>query len=235
MVLSIRPPRVSDDSANRIRELAVDWRLKPGEKLPSERELAQRLGVSRTAVREGLRTLDAIGFVQVIPSKGVFLREDAAAPLERLIQSWLSSHRGSIQELIELREALETQAASLAATRASEGELLALQEAFNEMSASINGSGATAFVDADNRFHELIARSSGNALLRRALASITEEVLVYKLTTARLGLPHRERALRDHELVLEALLVRDPAAAREAMRRHIVRTPVDLKVIDEQP
>lgn len=224
--------RVSDDVAEQIRGLVDEWGLRPGERLPPERELASRLGVGRTSVREGLRTLDLIGFVEVLPSRGVFLKEGAAGPLDRLIRSWLSAHRGSLLELIELREALETQAAGLAAKRATGRDLLAMDQALDRMRAAL-ADDADAFVAADTAFHDALARGTGNGLLRRALASVAREVEVYKLTTARLGTEARQHALDDHDALAACLRDGDSDGAREAMRRHIVRTPLDLGILED--
>jgi GntR family transcriptional repressor for pyruvate dehydrogenase complex len=231
--LATKRARVSDDAAEQLRQLVADWGLTPGDRLPPERELASRLGVGRTSVREGLRALEIIGFVEVVPSKGVYLKGGADAPLDGLIRAWLAEHRGTLLDLIELREALETQAAHLAADRASAADLRALADALIRMRAALAPEDPDAFVAADTAFHDAVARASGNALFRRALASIARETATYKLTTGRLGPGYLARALADHEAVHAALVAGDAPAARRAMRAHIVQTPVDLGLLGE--
>ncbi len=85
MFAPVRRGRLSDDAADQIRNRVAEWGLKPGDRLPPERELAARLGVGRTSVREGLRTLELSGFIDVIPSKGVYLKEDAGGQIDRLV------------------------------------------------------------------------------------------------------------------------------------------------------
>jgi GntR family transcriptional repressor for pyruvate dehydrogenase complex len=225
--------RVSDDAAERIRELVAEWGIEPGDRLPPERDLAVRLGVGRTSVREGLRSLEVMGVVEIRPSRGVFLKGDAAAPLNGFIRSWLSAHRGSLQALVELREALETQAAALAASRADGDDFHAMRKALSAQRAAFDGDDHTAFVEADDAFHDAIARAAGNGLLRRALTSVAQEIRVYKLATARIGVEARRRPLADHAAVIAAIEAGDVAAAREAMRTHIVQTPLDIGVLAE--
>lgn len=231
MLVAARRGRVSDDASERIRLLVEETGLRPGDRLPAERELAARLGVGRTSVREGLRMLELIGYVEVVPSKGVFLKEGAAGPFDGLVRSWLTAHQGSLRELVELREALETQAAALAAERRTDDDRWAVRRALARQREAAAVEDPDAFVAADNAFHDAIARATGNTLLRRTLASVGREVEVYKLTTARLGPEARERALADHERIATALEAADVEGARQAMRRHIVETPFAIGVL----
>jgi GntR family transcriptional regulator, transcriptional repressor for pyruvate dehydrogenase complex len=227
-----RRGRVSDDAAEQIRRLVDEARLQPGDRLPPERELAARLGVGRTSIREGLRVLELTGYVAVVPSKGVFLKEGAAGPFDQLVRAWLLSNQGALRELVELREALETQAAVLAAERATDDDRWAVRRALSRQREATAVADPDAFVAADNAFHDAIARATGNALLRRALAAIAREVETYKLTTARLGPEARDRALADHDRIAAAIEAGDVAAARGAMRSHIVETPFAIGVLD---
>lgn len=227
-MLLARRSRVADDAADRIRSLAEELGLRPGDRFPPERDLALRLGMGRTSIREGLRTLTMLGFVEVIPSKGVFLTADAAAPIARLVHDWLRTHRGSIRDLVELREALETQAAALAATRREPPDLDRMCRALDGMRDACQPDDSELFVRYDDAFHDAIAQAGRNPLLRKSLAAITTEVSTYKLTTARLGLRHRERAIADHEPVYAAIADGAAERARSAMRHHIVDTPNDF-------
>ncbi|MBA3414157.1 MAG: FadR family transcriptional regulator [Chloroflexia bacterium] len=235
MLVAGRRSRVSDDAAEQIRLLAEEMGLRPGDRILPERELAVRLGMGRTSVREGLRALEVVGYVEVVPSKGVFLKEGAAGPFDRLVRSWLSAHQGSLRELVELREALETQAAGLAAERATDDDRWAVRRAVARQREAEVDDDPDAFVAADNTFHDAIARATGNNLLRRALASIGREVEVYKLTTARLGPSARRWAMVDHERIATAIETGDADGARATMRSHIVETPLRIGVLGEAP
>lgn len=242
MHIPARRARISDDAAEQIRNRVADWGLKPGDRLPPERELAARLGVGRTSVREGLRTLELSGFVDVIPSKGVYLKEDAGGQLDRLVSSWLTADRGGALELIELRAALEGQTAALAATRATPVELATIERAVASMGAGAAaqadtgaGDGAddlAAFTAQDAAVHDAIARASRNGLLRRALGAIARETGAHAAATAALGHPARDRAVAEHGEIVAAIRARDAARAREAMERHVMRVAEDLGVGD---
>lgn len=232
VLFATKRSRLSDHAAERIRLLIEEQGIAPGSRLPSERELSRQLGVGRTSVREGLRTLEMIGLIETVPSKGVYLREGTAGPLDKLITSWLSIHKGTVHDLIELREAVETQAACLAANRAAPPLIASMEQAVIAMRWAKDAEDAERFVDADTAFHDAVAEASGNALLRRALASIAREIVTFRMATALLGQTVLERSLADHERVLSAIKARDASAAGAAMREHIVRTPHDLHVAD---
>src|SRR5262245_43487559 len=227
--------RLSDDAAEQIRRLIDEREIRPGERLPPERELARMLCVGRTSVREGLRTLDMMGLIEVVPGKGVFRKAGIAGPLDNVIRSWLSTHKGDLRDLVELREAVETQAASLAAQRAAPEDVAAMERALRVMRLATDDNDAERFVGADTAFHDAIARAGGNRLLRRALESIAREIGTFRMATARLGAAMLERSLADHEAVCRAIKAGDPVAARRAMRQHIVGTPMAFNVLDGTP
>jgi GntR family transcriptional regulator, transcriptional repressor for pyruvate dehydrogenase complex len=231
-VFLTRHTRVADDVVEQLRQRVAEQGLRPGDRLPSERELARQLGIGRTSLREGLRVLELIGFLEIRPGRGVYLKEGAAAPLDRLIRSWVSKQRGAIRDLIELREATETKAAWLAAERASAGDIAALSQVVEQLRAAAEANDTVRFVHADTQFHDLIARASGNGLLRRALASIADETAWYRAATAQLGRAALERSLADHEEIFRAVAAHDAPAAGQAMQRHIVHFPMDFQLLD---
>ena len=231
MLSSARRPRVSDDAAERILSLADERGLLPGDRLPAERDLAAQLGVARTSVREGLRALELIGLVEIRPSRGVFLKTGPGASLDLVIRSWIASHQGSVTELIELREAIETQSASLAAVRAAPLDIYAIERTLDLQRAAMHAQDIDLFVRGDNAFHDAVAAASQNGLLRQALASLSRDIEVYKTATARLGASAREHAVADHQSIAHAIRSGDEAAARDAMRRHIVETPREIGVL----
>lgn len=230
-MVAARRVRVSDDVADRILRLVDDRGLLPGDRLPAERDLAAQLGVARTSVREGLRALELIGLVEIRPSRGVFLKVGPGATLDLVIRSWIASHQGSVTELIELREALETQAAALAALRAGPLDIHAIERTLELQRAAMHSLDIELFVRGDNAFHDAVAVASGNGLLRHTLASIAHDIDIYKTTTARLGPAAREHAVTDHATIADAIRAGNENAARSAMRRHIVETPRDIGVL----
>jgi GntR family transcriptional repressor for pyruvate dehydrogenase complex len=232
MFVPNRRGRISDHAAEQIRERVEEWGLKPGDRLPPERELAARLGVGRTSIREGLRALELSGFVDVIPSKGVFLKEDPGGKLDRTLSAWLAADRGGQLELIELRSALEGRAVVLAAERATPVELATIERGIPALRSAIESGNPDAVATADVAFHEAIARASRNSLLRRMLVSIGAEIGAQIQAQAESGLSGEigERMLADHVAIVAAMRDRDAAAARAAMDIHIARIAHDLGV-----
>ncbi len=230
MFVPNRRGRLSDDAAEQIRKRVDEWGLKPGDRLPPERELAARLGVGRTSIREGLRTLELIGFVDVIPSKGVFLKEDPGGKLDRTLSAWLTADRGGQLDLIELRAALEGQAVALAAHRATPVELATVERGIPAMRSAIEGDDRAALVTIDAAFHDAIARASRNALIRRVLTTLGGEIGAQVQAQVETG-PSGEvgvRMLAEHEGIVAAMKARDAVAARAVMERHITQVTRDL-------
>jgi GntR family transcriptional repressor for pyruvate dehydrogenase complex len=233
MYLATKRSRILDEAAEKIRTFIEEQGIQPGSRLPSERDLVKKLGVGRTSVREGLRSLELVGLVEVVPGKGMYLKEKIDAPLQRLIESWLPDHRGMVKELVELREAIETQSAYLAAGRAKESDILDMERAVAIMRAAVPENDVERFVEADTDFHDTIAKASGNGLLRQVLGSIAKEIFTFRMAAAYLGETMLQRSLSDHEAVLKAITEKNPAGALHAMREHIVRTPMDFHLIGE--
>src|SRR5690606_16254613 len=115
MFIAEKRARISDNIAEQILRYAEENQIQVGEQLPSERQLARYFGVGRTSVREGLRRLEILGQVEIIPSKGVYLKEGAIGTIDKVLKLWLKRNERAIRELVELRVALETKTAHMAA------------------------------------------------------------------------------------------------------------------------
>jgi len=186
-----------------VREWIAAGQLRPGERL-SEEELARRTGVSRTPVREALKRLEAEGFVQVIPYRGVVVAEPSADELA---------------DLCVVRDVLEALAARLAAQAASDMELIALEDLARAFEEAVEKGEVSAMVEANHAFHEAIWRASRNRVLAQQLRQLRDRIFTHQTTT--LTLPQRRRAAREeHRAILEALKARDPERAAEAARHH---------------
>lgn len=195
--------------------------LKPGQRLPAERALVRQLGMSRTSVREALRTLEGLGVVEVRPGRGTFLRTDVQSGLRA--QGWeeyLSRQRDRVLDILEVRELLDARAAALAARRASPDEIAALEDLLREMGKAVEANDVDALVDVDIRFHSLIARISRNALLAELASSMLHALRDDREATFRLpGRPMR--SLQEHRAILNAIGRGEAEAAERHMRRHV--------------
>jgi GntR family transcriptional regulator, transcriptional repressor for pyruvate dehydrogenase complex len=202
----------------RLREFIDAQRLQPGDRLMSERELAEQLGVSRTSVRQGLTALRVLGLVEIKHGDGVYLLR---SPRD-LIPSLASEIVGSEVDhpmIWEVREAIEVQAARLAARRRSAADLRAMHEALDLMETAI--AGGDDGIQEDRRFHHAIVDAAGNPLLIQMTGQLAE--VIDRTSQASLTLAGRPRVSLDaHRAILAAIEAQDEAAAAEEMRQHVM-------------
>ncbi len=232
MFIAEKKVRLLDEAADRIKSYIEDHRLQPGMRLPSERDLVKQLSLGRTSIREGLRYLEMLGLIEIQAGKGIYLKDNKENSLNNTFNSWFTLHKGTVRELIELREAIETHSAFLAAMRASARDILDMERAVSIMQVATEQNDAARFVEADTNFHDAIARASGNNLLRRVLGSIAQEIITFRMAAANYGPEMLQRSLTDHTRILKAIVSREPSQALQSMREHIVRTPMDFNLLD---
>lgn len=232
MFQPIQPTRVSDNAVDQILDLIAEGLLNPGDRLPSERELVKQLKVSRTSVREALRALEARGIIEVKPGSGSFIREIGQDETEPNWVPWLLAHRREIMQLVELREALETRAAYLAAMRASQEQIEAMKNAIDRMSEAIENDDPDLTVQADKAFRESVAEACGNELIAYLLNAANEALADPR--GAILSLPARAaRSLAEHRLIWQAIANRNPEQAEAAVLHHIEGVVEDLPKVEE--
>jgi GntR family transcriptional repressor for pyruvate dehydrogenase complex len=202
--------------------------LRPGDRLPSERELAALIGVSRPSVRSGLRTLSAMGIVQTRHGSGTYITEGPPALDGKPLRVLAALHGMSPEQMFEARCVLEVGAAGLAAERATGEHIAAMAEEVSGMFATVDD--PHSFLMHDIRFHRAVAMASGNPIL----ASLVEMVsgLFFEL---RRHVPQRTPdQLREiaiiHRNIYHAVRARDPERARREMGSHLPRMrPVDVE------
>lgn len=220
MFTSVRTPRVYEHIVEQIEGAIFEGRLRPGDRLPPERELVRQFSASRVAVREALRTMEHRGLIDVRhgSSGGHFVRDVDAGLLRRALTTLLRLGRVSMDQLVEARLGIEPEIARLAAGRASDLDLKALREVV-EQRATVTGAPAS---DLDTMFHRLVAAAAKNpvhAVLTDALMGLEAEVVAPRraLTPADHG--HITAA---HLAILEAVAAHRQDDARAAMTAHIV-------------
>jgi len=231
----IRPvvkPRLHDQISEQINKLIAEGFLKAGDRLPSERELAERFKVSRNSVRDALRTLEAKGLVEIRQGDGTYIRETNAAELYQAMIDILAMKKETIREIMQVRKILEPGVAYYAAQNATPDELKALEEILEkqEAKAAIDDPG----VEEDSRFHYLIAQMTGNGFLVSLLQLINESIRDTRDIVLRY--PDTRSATRvGHRRILDALASGNPDRARAAMLAHIeeVMAAYELLEIEE--
>lgn len=223
--------RLSDSTIDQVLSLITTGKLKPGDRLPGERRLIKRLGVGRTSLREALRALEAMGVIEVKPGVGSFVKNPSpTSTVSSRWIPWLVTHEREIMELVELRQALETRAASLAAERADSEQRTAIRTTLNEMGRAIADGDEAATVEADRTFHEALADASQNSLIADVLRLANNALA--ETREAILSLPGRPaKSLADHRLIWEAIEARDPERAEDAVLNHIRSVVEDLQQI----
>ncbi|RAJ65678.1 GntR family transcriptional repressor for pyruvate dehydrogenase complex [Streptomyces sp. Amel2xB2] len=228
---ALRPmarPRLYEQVLDRLRAYAVDHELSAGDRLPPERELAQRLGVSRSSVKQAVVVLEVQGLVETRHGGGTYLVRDTldAEPVERLVE-----RQRRLPDVLEAREALETKLAELAAERRTEEDLEAMRDALSAMESDIADGGHG--VEGDRRFHAAVTAAGHSTLLAEFMRSISESIAESR--TESLRQPGRPtRSLDQHARILAAVERGDGKAAAAAMRRH-VRTVAKVRLLEWNP
>lgn len=222
---------LTQQTAQRLYTLAVvEGRLRPGEKLPNELELARELGVSRTTLREAVRTLAAQGVLEVCRGRGTFVSQ-RVREIDDYGFASLDRVKGQLRDLFELRSIFEPQAARLACRRATEEEMGEILARGAEVEARIRAGEDRS--GADGAFHAAIVRATHNEFMVRLLPLIQRAV-----STAVSSGPEGERlaadTLRDHALLMEFFARRDESGAEHAMSIHM-RHSMDAMGLEAEP
>ena len=221
----VRTSRLYEQIVQQIEESIVKGNLKPGDQLPAERELAQRFGVSRTAVREAVKALREKGLVEAYSGRGTFITDGTTQAVRQSLDLMvkIGQPEGSTH-LAEVRAILEPEIAALAAVRIQEPELVTMREAVATMDNA--GQDPEAYIEADLDFHLALAEGAANPLILSLLDSIVGLLREQRLRIFRVpGGP--ERGQIHHKRILEAVERHDAEKAREAMRAHLTQVRDD--------
>ena len=215
---AVRKTRVFEDVARQIQRLIVDGVLKPGELLPPERQLAEQFGVSRTSVRDAIRTLELSGLVVARHGEGNVVADVSVETLVAPIATLLLRKRRLVAELLDVRRMLEPALAARAAMHATAGEIARLEEILRRQREKTARGEST--VEEDSQFHYAIALAARNSVVRTLLDVLMD--LLRETRSRSLQVPGRlERSLAGHRRVLDAIRRHDAAAAERAVRLHL--------------
>jgi GntR family transcriptional repressor for pyruvate dehydrogenase complex len=224
-----RQGSATDVVIGHVEALIFDGVLQPGDQLPSESDLAEELGISRLTVREGIRTFQARGLVNINHGRRATLAHPNAAPLKDFFSASVRRDASGLLELLEVRMAVEVHAASLAAVHATQSDLAALELALAYMSNS--ASDVELFNDADVRFHAALARASGNKTLGLIVEGMEEPLRAGRMASIS-GHCATHQDLQDliaqHATIYSSVAARNSRGAAAAMARHLTETRKDL-------
>jgi GntR family transcriptional repressor for pyruvate dehydrogenase complex len=230
MLKQVRIPRVYSVVVEQIRALIESGELKPGDKLPTERSLAEQLGISRSSVREALSALEVLGVIQSRQGLGNYVANHEAADLSEDKFEDLIEAEGTL-EIVEARLLFEPGAAALAAQRRTEADLRALQSCITEMERLV-GEGQDSW-EPDWGFHVALANACHNPMVTALADVITQRVRgrLWQLMREQnyAGEPERPRQyLERHRRIYQAIVRGDSEAAEDAVRRHLAEITENL-------
>jgi GntR family transcriptional repressor for pyruvate dehydrogenase complex len=222
----IQASKVYEQIAEQIERRILSGELTSGDRLPTERQLAEQFHVSRTAVREAMKSLAQKGLVDMRPGRGTIVIDGTSQAMQHSLGLMLKVGQAGISDnLVEVREILEPEIAARAALRASEEHIAALHEAIRVMDESLDD--VEAFIAADNAFHQVLAQGTQNVLILALVNSIVsllseQRKQIFSVS----GGP--ERGQVHHKVILDAIERHDAKGAREAMRAHLQQVRSDV-------
>ena len=215
----ITPVRLYESAIEQIIGLVKRSELKPGDKLPSERELAEKFSISRGSLREAFRVLESKGLIKSKPGGGRFIREikkDAFIDTKNVI---LNLEKSSILELLEAREIFEVKIVKFAAERATAEEVKVIEEAFSRVSEEGRTEDEKK-IESDTEFHLAIARASHNFVFVNIIKLHLDLLRDIREKTQQIP-GRREERWREHQAILQAIKEHDSKKASEAMLKHL--------------
>ena len=226
MLEPVKKTRLYENIVKQLIDLINNGSLKPGDQLPPERELCLQLNVSRTAIREALRALEVMGFIDSRVGGGTFIRQ---ITLDNVIDPFtilLSQDKKLILELTEVRQLLETQIVSLATRRINDDKKADIQKAIDLMEQEIAGGGIG--IAGDNAFHEALSKAAENSAMAKILYMCGDLLSYSRQATLKIpGQP--EKSLADHKAIFQAICNQDEAKAIELMKNHLAKAHKNLE------
>lgn len=209
----------SDKIINQIKELISSGQLKPGDKLPSERQLSERFGIGRTYVRDAIKKLEFYGILKTLPQSGTVVAGLGISALERLITDVLKVEGNDFYSLVETRVILETKAARFAAERRTKDDIVSLSTALDAYERAVMlGNPA---VEEDLLFHLTIAEASKNSVLNSLMLIVTPDIVTYFKENDVCSGSKPQSALEEHHIILEHIINKDAERAEQSMREHL--------------
>lgn len=210
----------------KLLDFLLSGEIAPGDRIPGERQLAEALGVGRSAVREAIKSLSLLGLLDVRQGDGTYLNRSGSDLLPKVIEWGLLLGVPSIVDLLETRAEIEVVAAGFAATRADRETVDALEARFEAMRSA--GDDVDTYMEADIAFHLAVAEASGNEVFANLVASLRALLRVW-VSRVLHHAGETETSLAMHEPIVKAIAAGDAEGARAAMRAHMERADRRLR------
>jgi GntR family transcriptional repressor for pyruvate dehydrogenase complex len=231
MFRSVKRQRVSDEIVNQVKALISEGVLKPGDRLPPERELIREFGVSRPSLREALKSLVAQGFLKVKQGDRTFVKSITSEKLQDPLSLLLKADTQKIFDLIEVRKAMEAWGAFHAAQRGSEEDIKRLEGIVGEMKEALGEGKSWEKQDAD--FHLAIAQATHNTIQTHIMFTIYD---LLRESVARVFKDQRKakKLFQQHYRIFSAIKNRSPEKARERILEHLNYVESEVKALRDQ-
>jgi len=208
-----------DNVISQIRSLITSGELKPGDTLPSERKLSEKLGVGRIIIRDAIKKLEFYGLVKTYPQSGTKIKGKGLMALEGLILDLLDFEEADFVSIVEIRNLLEIKSAGLAASKRTGKDIINIQKALLAYEDKVK-EGVTAEKE-DFNLHLQIAKVSDNSVLNLLMNIVTPDIL-NSFTTSYVNKAERTQdIIKEHREIVEQIIAQDPKEAKNAMRKHL--------------
>ena len=231
---TVQHDRLCEQVARQVQEMILAGHLPEGSQLPSERELAERFGVSRTVIREAMKVLGERGLIEVMAGRGSFVTRLSTEAVSLYMGLLVKAREASPGLFHEVRTALEVAAAGHAATRITPEELAALRVVIEMIDDCLRRGSEEDYIAADLKLHALLAEASHNSLFRALLEPLRGAIADLRhLTYAVSDSPRRGQVF--HRLLLQAIERGDAVAAREVMQQHMAQVARDIEEAQVAP
>ena len=227
-----KPERISDRISELLIKVISDEKFKTGDKFYSENVLAAKLGVSRSSIRESMRSLEVTGWVTVKHGKGVFIASAVDRSNESFME-WIKDNRESLMEHFEVRLMLDPKAAVYAARNASESEIRELRDICAEFQSKVETNDIEALIGIDERFHFTIAKSTKNKTLFVLMKTMAKSLPVGWITS--LHVPGRiSKTVGEHRAIVDAIAAHDEKKAEKFMLEHLEKAIKEILDLAER-
>jgi GntR family transcriptional regulator, transcriptional repressor for pyruvate dehydrogenase complex len=214
----LKSSKMSEAVAEQVLKLIKDGSLKAGDRIPIELELAASLGVSRTAVREGMARLHAMGIIEILPGRGTFITKLPDSSLLKIQRKNIENIK-TLVEALEFRKIMETSMLELVVEKITEDDLNRLKDCLEKHKKGLTKNVFPA--EGDMLFHKILAQATHNKVFIELYDDIYLLIMEYVLGIKNYKNEYKQ-SLVDHEKIYQGLLKRDISSAKEAMKKHIV-------------
>jgi GntR family transcriptional repressor for pyruvate dehydrogenase complex len=230
---AVKRVSVTTQIVESVRDSIVKGQFRIGDKLPPETKLCELLNVSRSSIREALRHLQAEGYVELLPGRGAFVRDNQSHDYDT-VRRWFIAASPNLREFTEVREALESLAVRKAIEKGTSAEYKTLQKIHEEFAAAAGENNVSSLASLDEKFHTQIANMAHNSLLGNITNLLNSELKEYRVRSISVK-ENSMNTVREHQKILSSIQKKDIRAAVSAMQSHLGMVLNDMRKVVDGP